>query len=135
GLGVHSDADFGWHYRKGNAPVWGPRGRRRAVASWSAQGQDVRSEAAVKVPGQCVIRGRQEAAVQGTRDLRNPVVVEGGKDARINAGPVVDRHERGLHLAAANKPMPILTDRVSKRGASSFQNARQGGYLLAQRSP
>jgi hypothetical protein len=42
--------------------------------------------------GHCVETARQYATIQRVLDRGNPVVVEVVKNARLNAGPVVDRH-------------------------------------------
>jgi hypothetical protein len=59
-----------------------------------AQAQHVRSKDLFR---QRVIGGRRNTSVQGTGNFGNPVVVEGVKDARVDAGPIVD----GMDMSSA----------------------------------
>src|SRR5262245_34136620 len=67
------------------------RGRGTVVAR-TLQGEDVRTEPSSDLFGQGVMVGRQQAAIQRAGDVFDPAVVEVMKDARLDTGPIVNRH-------------------------------------------
>src|SRR5205807_497944 len=97
-----------------------------------AQSEDVRPESAGNLFGQGVILGRQEAAVQGTRKVSNPIVVKGMKDPRIDAGPVVNRHDGFLGkwptlIIPARGPVFTARPGPASRGTSCFPGTASAG--------
>ena len=79
---------------QGHASVGALGGRlpRLLSAERSLQGQHVGPQASGDLFGQRVVLRASKDAVQRPRDFGDPVVVEVMKDARLNAGPIMDRH-------------------------------------------
>ena len=89
--------------RVGQGDSAGRRGQRQRagvrlrVGRAGVQRQHVRDGAAGVLFGQGIVALRQQAAVEGLLDLRDPGDVKSMKDPGVNAGPIVQRHGGSSH--------------------------------------
>ena len=93
GIGLSGEAQLGTspqrRGRTGNEWIVPFTGRLRRA---TLEGQYVRSETGGDLLWQCIVGTGQQTAVQGPRDLGDPFVMKGVKDARFHLRPIMHRH-------------------------------------------